>query len=415
MESKTACKASFCAVLNVLRKYWYPVVICLIFSVGILSRLEGLLAREMWLDETFLVSNFKENSGVMWVFKPLQHNQIAPPIFLFCTKAVTLFFGENEFSFRLIPFIAGIFSIFVFYYLSKIVLKTKPAIILANFLFSINFLLIRYTSEFKQYGTDILIFMLVLIWLSKAPKLQNPDFKTILKYSLLFLILFLTSQPVIFLLFGFILYNALSCIKQNRTDFFGLFKIISVSFIPLIFIFAYKLAMPEDIVYTMQNYWENQILGFISFNNVKDVLFANYEFFTFGAEYMAFFVPFVLIGFFVFVFKKTTLSKIFLFSLAGALLASILHLYPFVSRLILFLLPFEILFIAQCFDFKIAHKKMRIIFSSIVIILVMTTLLLFQAKIICKNRIKTLVGFNHSVYSKCYLKHSVATCLNVLS
>ena len=110
-----------------------------------------------------------------------------------------------------------------------------------------------------------------------------------------------------------------------------------------------------------------------------------------------------------------TACEIFLFSLAGALLASILHLYPFVSRLILFLLPFEILFIAQCFDFKIVHKKMRIIFSSIVIILVMTTLLLFQAKIICKNRIKTLVGFNHSVYSKCYLKHSVATCLNVLS
>ena len=144
-------------------------------------------------------------------------------------KSGNFVFGENEFSFRLIPFIAGIFSIFVFYYLSKIVLKTKPAIILANFLFSINFLLIRYTSEFKQYGTDILIFMLVLIWLSKAPKLQNPDFKTILKYSLLFLILFLTSQPVIFLLFGFILYNALSCIKQNRTDFSDLFKIISVN------------------------------------------------------------------------------------------------------------------------------------------------------------------------------------------
>ena len=86
MESKTACKASFCAVLNVLRKYWYPVVICLIFSVGILSRLEGLLVREMWLDETFLVSNFKEIRELCGFLNRYSITRFAPPIFLFAQK-----------------------------------------------------------------------------------------------------------------------------------------------------------------------------------------------------------------------------------------------------------------------------------------------------------------------------------------
>ncbi len=389
-------------ILNAAKKYWYFALICLIFSVGIACRLEVLFARELWFDEISLAANFTENSGFFWVFKPLQYHQIAPPLFLLCTKIMVSIFGINEFSLRLVPFLSGIASFFVFYKLSKTVLKTRVSILFANFLFATNAVMARFASEFKQYGIDVLVFMLLLMWLSGDfarnkegvnEGAERFDIKAILKYSTVFTLLFFVSQPVVFLLFGFVLYNIILSLKQDGIkNYSKIFKIISISFIPLVFVLAYKFSMSKDLSLVMNNYWENVLPGFISFSKMKEILLQNYYFFTLGCKYMAVFAPFALFGFFIFLKRGSKISKIFALSLLGALFASILHLYPFVARIILFLLPFVFIFIAICFDFDIPNKRLKILVSSALILGITAATLLFQAKIFCKNRADILLG-----------------------
>ena len=209
-------------------------------------------------------------------------------------KFATLIFGINEISLRLIPFISGILSIFVFYKLSKITLNTKPAVIFANLLFAINFPLVRYASEFKQYSTDVLIFMLIFIWISKI-NLQNPGFKTILKYSAVFTVLFFIFLPSIFLLSGFILYEILYRLKSEKyANIKDLAKIISMALIPLIFVFMYKFSLPDDLSGFMDAYWTKEVPGFIAYDSILEILKENCSFFALGARYMIFFAPFVL-------------------------------------------------------------------------------------------------------------------------
>ena len=88
---------------------------------------------------------------------------MAPPLFLACVKFLISVFGKSDIVFRFLPFLSSILSVFVFYKLSKTFLKSKAAIILANFLFAVNFSLIFYGSEFKQYSTDVLVFNIIKI------------------------------------------------------------------------------------------------------------------------------------------------------------------------------------------------------------------------------------------------------------
>lgn len=160
-----------------LKKYWYHILIFAIIICAIVFRVEALHIRESWWDEAALAYNFVENEGILWTFKPLAHFQMAPPLFLILTKFVTSIFQGTEWSYRIIPFLSSIISIPVFYILSTKFLTQKRAVIFANFLYAVNFALIRWATEFKQYSGDILIFMLAFLWLNNFDKKELQSLK----------------------------------------------------------------------------------------------------------------------------------------------------------------------------------------------------------------------------------------------
>ncbi len=381
-------------------KYRYFVIICFILTCGIFLRLEAYsIKRFFGFDEAQLVYNITQNSGILWAFKPLENYQIAPPLFLIFTKFFTLVFNESEYIFRLLPFIAGILSVFVFYILSKQFLSRKRSIIFANFLFAINYVLVSYSVEFKQYQTDVLIFMLILIWLNKK-SLQEINFKEGIKIALLFTIFFFISQPTIFLLFGFILYNFLKPLKPGESRILR-FKLCLIPIIPLIFVFLYKLSIPKYFSSYMNNYWE---YGFLSFKNFVSLIKKNFDFFMFHGKYLIPLIPFMIIGFFIFAAQKNRINKILLYTFLGIILASVLHLYPLAERLILYLTPYFIIFISKCFDFNVFNSKIDKFVSIALISFVLVFMCLFQTKTICKNNMKPL--FNRNTSS---IIHSIIT------
>ncbi len=392
-------KEGLAKVLKFFQKYWYYAIICFIITIGIFYRAEiYLIDKLIGFDEAQLIYNFTENPGFLWVFHPLQNLQISPPLFLIAVKLLTKIFGYSEYVFSFIPFISSIVSIFVFYILSKQFLAKKRSIILANFLFMINFILLLYSFTFKQYGLDVTVFMIILMYSARI-NIEKLDWVTILKYGFIFTVLFFISQPTIFILFGFICYAFLntsikhSFSKRVLIDTLKNYKFIFIAFIPLVFVLLYKFSMPSNLSDFMNDYWQ---IGFISIKNLPLLLKENLNFFTYQAKYLFWLIPFMLIGFLISIFRKTRINQILMFSILGAVLASILHLYPLLVRVIAYFIPFMIIFISRCFDIKILNTKVDKALSFLVIFLVFIVSGLFLARVIFKNNMRIFYAANES-------------------
>ncbi len=354
-------------IKNFIADNWYYASLCTIFTICIFYRLFAYcLFSEFWLDEAALASNFIKNTGFLWIFKQLDNTQIAPPLFLLLIKITTLRFGAIEHSLKFTPLISSLATIPVFYFLSIKFFNTKRAILLSNFLFAVNFIMARYSGEFKQYSTDVLVFMSALIMADKITTENLSKIKAI-KYAIIFTLLFFLSQPVIFILCGFFIYNFLKNPKKPLT------YIITV--IPLFFALVYRAFQPLELMLRMKQYWSD---CFIAFNNFNRIINENFMFFTDQKPFSEFLAIFAIIGFPILIFKKSKINRIFAFSFFGIIMAGILHIYPVYQRLILFLLPFIIFSIAQCIDFKIKPAKYDKVLSMAAILVIIVSLVLFR-------------------------------------
>src|SRR3989339_1408501 len=134
------------------------IIICL----GIVLRsFQYMRDVSLWLDECFLALNIT-NRSFPELLKPLDYTQVAPVGFLMITKLMVQTFGNNEYIFRMFPFVCGIISIFLFFRVAKYFL-TKEAVIIALGLFALSGHLIQYSGEFKQYSSDVAIALFLYV------------------------------------------------------------------------------------------------------------------------------------------------------------------------------------------------------------------------------------------------------------
>lgn len=344
------------------KKYWYHFLIATIALLGIIFRLKSYLyLPSLWHDECSLaVSIITRNISGM--FMPLEHNQCAPLLFMMLTKIVTALFGEGEFQMRLIPFLSGILSIFVFYILSKKVLSTKFSVAVALLLFVINANLIYYSAEFKQYSTDLLIVMWAVIVLSNL-NFKTNSYKKLLGYSLSSIIFLLLSFPAAFAIFASFICSIFNSEKKSYTKMFTyLLPIFGIGFVYYLFVLHPNTASQMA---TYNDYWKD---GFLNTSLKSFLLLAKGNFdFMFKPNNFALFG---LILFFVGVFKsakeKNKYGMICLLVILTALIAALLHFYPIKERVALYLIPIIILFVAKPLDFV---RKSNMFYSMFILIL----------------------------------------------
>ena len=92
----------------------------------------------------------------------LEYLQIAPPGFLLLARLSYLAFGAGDLALRLVPLLAGLVSLPVFYRLARRVLSPAGTT-LASALFALSPYLIYYSTEVKQYGLDLLVAMVLTL------------------------------------------------------------------------------------------------------------------------------------------------------------------------------------------------------------------------------------------------------------
>jgi hypothetical protein len=124
----------------------------------------------LWEDECFLCVNLMDRDyrGLM---APLTYHQVAPLFFLWLQLTVIKLLGFHELSLRLIPFLAGLGNILLFWRLARTCLNGVPRL-LAIAIFSVTYATIRYSAEAKPYGVDLFVALILITLMVKW--LQSP-------------------------------------------------------------------------------------------------------------------------------------------------------------------------------------------------------------------------------------------------
>ncbi|MFM7447952.1 MAG: glycosyltransferase family 39 protein [Leptolyngbyaceae cyanobacterium] len=329
-----------------------------IFAIGfgVLVRLIQYFSnRSLWRDEASLALNLVHRSYFQ-LLQPLDHNQAAPPGFLWIEKLALQLFGHSEYSLRLFPLIAGFVSLFALYKLGRWGVS-ELALPMAILLMACLKYPVRYSVQVKQYSSDVMVVLLLCLLLIPLRDRILKIGQTLL-IGVLGAIAIWMAYPAIFALGGVEFANLILAPYRKRISLILnrslAYCIWIVSCVSLYFLTTAN-AMKNQ---ALQSAWGPEYpesitdLGwiFVSFRQFFD----NPLGFHGIAEETAAIV--FLIGCFAFlkssVFRNNRYRLLILVSpILTTLVATYFHKYPFRTRLILFLTPFFILIIVQGISF----------------------------------------------------------------
>jgi hypothetical protein len=143
--------------------------------VGIVCRLvRYLVAPPLWCDEVFVSLNFV-NGDFRRLAGPLQCSQIAPILFLWAEMAAYRLLGSSEWALRLVPLLAGLTALPLFWHLARTVLPSRAAM-LATGTLAVSRWPMAMSNLVKPYSLDLLLSLalttLAVHWLRQPERLR---------------------------------------------------------------------------------------------------------------------------------------------------------------------------------------------------------------------------------------------------
>ncbi|NEQ49328.1 MAG: hypothetical protein F6K11_04225 [Leptolyngbya sp. SIO3F4] len=347
---------------------WLEICSLLGVGLGVLIRLVQYLSnRSLWFDEVAIGLNLLDRS-YLELLNALDHNQAAPPIFLWIEKFAIDTLGNHEYSLRLFPLIGGLLSLGLFYRFTQQFTQgwARPIAIL---LFSVQGYIAYFASETKPYSWDVTIGLLLFMTIAGLDTIK-PSLKKTLSVGMLGIISIWLSFPSIFVMAGVEGANIVKlrlwqapwrAIKEFLLGRLPLYGGWVLSFCSL-YIFVIRKALSGT---GLSESWAGRYP-----DNLWDIAWLFDSFGRFFYRPMGFSSPadgIAIVAFVtgcILVYRRAKLQLLYLSSpLLITLLAAFLHKYPFRERLILFLTPFALILLAEGIVFWLSHlrKKPRIL------------------------------------------------------
>ncbi len=365
--------------MTVFKKFssWYESVFLLwaIVGFGIIVRLIQFLSnRSLWLDEAAIAISIV-NRTYRGLLQPLDYNHAVPPGFLMVERFFVELIGKNEYGLRMFPLIAGVGSIFLFWGLVKNVLY-RAMIPIALLFFATSEYLIYYSSEVKQYSTDVFFALAVLTLAVYTVSNIQKRFCLVL-LALVGVLAVWFSHPAVFVLSGVAAGVMLDKLLQR--DYKGLLTYIpvfaawSVSFAMVFFLIYRPYEAPEGV----HGFWEKRY-GFMPFppKSISELMWLPK---AFGQALsnpvgLTLVIPSAVVvwaGVYSLFKSKKSYFYMTVFIVLLGLAASGIRAMPFSQRLILYTVPFFL--IALCQGLDAARRRLwpdnRLIFILIVSVL----------------------------------------------
>lgn len=339
---------------SVVRMVTYRRLAWIIIALGVLLRVrEYLFDRSLWLDESMLAFDLL-HSSLHGLLKPLAYYQTPPVAFALTQKLVIQTLGSSEYSFRLVPLLAGVASLPLFY-LVAIQMIAPRVVPIALGLFAIAMPLVYYSSEAKQYSLDVLIVVGLYALVLPMLTLEKWTFIRLLVLGLLGASAIWFSDASVFILGGIGLALGVNCLAHRRKE-----KLWSLTFPCALWAGSFGLCYWEILRYearepVLLNFWQNYFVPFPprSIANVNWYIHTLFELFEFPCGIAATGLAVMLFGLGCarLCIRRSPRLSLLIFPIVLALAASAMHRYPFVERLTLFLAPALILPIAAGVEF----------------------------------------------------------------
>ena len=203
---------------------WVPYFIILF---GLVLRLIVFIANHcLYLDELNVALNIHERT-YGGLFTLLDYQQYAPPFFLSAVKLSTNIFGYSEFAFRLFPLICGLMSLWVFWQVLKEYVGDNAITWYSLAIVAVGFIYIRYSSELKQYSSDVLITLLLVLSAVRMDILKTTSVGFLLFWTALGVAAIWCSMPAVFVLAGVWAYYLYAVLRQR--DYKKIFPLLLIA------------------------------------------------------------------------------------------------------------------------------------------------------------------------------------------
>ena len=323
---------------------WWGIVV-----LGSLLRLrQYLLNRSFWADEASLAVNLV-NRSFADLTRLLDYHQAAPIGFLFIEKLSILILGNHDYVMRLFPLFAGIIATYLIYKVARVSFGTFG--LFAVSIFSISWWLVHYSSELKQYCSDVMV-ALLLVCLAINCLRENVRAKDFLRLGVVGALVIWISHPSIFVMVGVGLSLALE--KMTRK-----------AYVPWVWIFGVGIgwAASFGIEYLVSlrhivadeyliDYWRKAYVPLPPWSNrgwFRDTYYS-FVFFAFHrADDLMALITLTLtsIGSLTLLIRDRKLALLMITPFVMVVIASALKRYPLKDRFMLFLAPFAMLLMAE--------------------------------------------------------------------
>ncbi|MGA3066596.1 MAG: glycosyltransferase family 39 protein [Tepidisphaeraceae bacterium] len=317
---------------------------CLIV-IGIAVRVRVYLGnRSLERDEAALAYNIIHR-GFFGLFKQLDNDQAAPVGFLLVQKMVVCLLGPGEHALRLFPLLASIAGLVVFWFLCRRILTPRAAVI-ALAVIALSAKQFFYASQTKQYSTDVLVAVAMLLlthgWVwDRATEPLSRRRRAVLACGGAAAVWF--SHPAIFILGGIAAVGAWEYFQSadRRTKDFAIVMGAWAFSFALNYIFVLHRLSHHPF---MQTFW-SAAGAFAPFPKspgaliwYKKNLFEIFED-PLSLAFAGLAALAYAMGLVAWWRGKKSLPAVMVAPILFALAASILHKFPFKSRMILFLTP----------------------------------------------------------------------------
>jgi hypothetical protein len=275
----------------------------------------------------------------------------APPGFAFVEKFTTGILGNTELAFRIFPLAAGIISVFLFLAMARRHLD-RAILPIALFFFATNDYLILFSSEAKQYSSDVAIaigLVMFALWIVTTEMTAA----RLLFFGFLGAITFWFSHSALFVYAGGAIIILYAVIREGKWQFMlilGISTIVALASFVVMYIIALRdLSLQQNLLTGFQgsfvtlvptSFSDVLVLGYCLLRTIKNPM----GLFTYDLGLAA--VSFV-VGMVFILRKRPYMGALTVAVFFFTLLASSLRKYPFEGRLLLFTTPLMTLALAQ--------------------------------------------------------------------
>jgi 4-amino-4-deoxy-L-arabinose transferase-like glycosyltransferase len=232
--------------------------IALLVLGGVLRLIVYLQNRNLIIDESNVARNIFER-GYARLLQPLDYEQYAPPVFLWIVKTCAILFGFSESALKIYPFVASIAALVMLFLVLRILVGGRVAWCMAA-LFAVSPLLIRYSSELKQYMPDVLITLSLIYLALKIELKERPIGRFMALWFSIGTVAIWSSMPSVFILAGVGCYYGLQCLQQKDYKRLGAVAGVSLLWVAQFLCYYMVILKPQISSDYLQNFHHNDFL-----------------------------------------------------------------------------------------------------------------------------------------------------------